>query len=93
MGKDPRAEVVGLQALAWVAADEGRLAAFLAATGADIGALRTRAADPSLLAAVLDFVLQDDRTVLAFAAAQDLPPQAAAAARAALPGGDLPHWT
>jgi len=45
------------------------------------------------LAAVMDFLLADDRRVLDFCAAQGLRPDAALRARAHLPGADLPHWT
>jgi hypothetical protein len=87
------AEVVALQALGWIAADERRLAAFLAASGASLDDVRARAADPVFLAAVLDALLEDERAVRAFCADCGVPLDAPLAARAALPGGDLPHWT
>ena len=87
------AEVLALQALGWNAADEGRLAAFLAASGAGLGEVRARASDPLFLAAVLDALLADERAVRAFCADAGVPLDAPMAARAALPGGDLPHWT
>lgn len=91
------AETVGLKALAWLAGEEARLSAFLAASGTGPGELRQRAQAPELLpellGAVLDFVLSEDRHVLAFAAQAGLAPEAVQAARAALPGGELPHWT
>ncbi|MFN3642690.1 MAG: DUF3572 domain-containing protein [Gemmobacter sp.] len=93
MGGKPHADVVALQALGWIAADDGRLAAFLDLTGLAPADLRARAQEPIILGAVLDFLMQDDRTVLAFCADAGLPPDAPMAARTALPGGDLPHWT
>jgi len=87
------AETLALQALAWLADGEERLGAFLAETGLAPDTLAARAADPRVLAAVLDFVLGEDSRVLAFAAAAGLAPGVVAAARAALPGGQVPHWT
>ncbi len=87
------AETVALRALGWIAGDAERLGAFLGASGLDPATLRARAADPEMLASVLDFLLADDAQVLAFAADAGLAPEAALRARAALPGGDLPHWT
>jgi hypothetical protein len=82
------AETVGLQALGWVAAEEDRLAAFLAQTGARLGDLASGARDPAFLASVLDFVLGGDESVLAFAAAAGLAPEMVGRARAHLPGGE-----
>lgn len=91
--KADQAQTIALQALGWIAADDDRFMAFLAATGATLPELRSRAGDPLFLAAVLDFLLQDDASVLDFCAANSLPPASLQSARAALPGGDLPHWT
>lgn len=87
------AETVALQALGWIVADPERLAAFLGATGAAPGDLARGARDPAFLGAVMDVLLQSDADVLAFCAEAGLPPDRVAAVRAALPGGDLPHWT
>jgi len=46
-----------------------------------------------MMAAVLDFVLSEDGHVLEFTAAAGLRPEAVQEARAALPGGNLSHWT
>jgi Protein of unknown function (DUF3572) len=61
----------------------------LAESGIGPETLRTAAADPQFLAHVLDFVMRDDATVKAFAAASELHPTNIAAAREVL--GD-PHW-
>ena len=88
------AEIVAVQALSFVAGEPERLGAFLAETGIGPETLRSAAADPHFLASVLDFVLRDDATVKAFAAASELDPTAVAAARQALEedpsGRDLP---
>ena len=88
------AEIVAIQALSFVAGDPERLGVFLAETGIGPETLRSAAADPHFLAGVLDFVLRDDATVKAFAAASELDPTTIAAAREVLvedrPGRDEP---
>ena len=93
MDRRNSAETVALQALGWLAAQEDLWGVFLGATGASAAEARARAEDPEFLASVLDFVLLDDAWVCTFAEASGLPPQDVAPARAALPGGGLPHWT
>jgi hypothetical protein len=89
--QNPRevAEIVGIQALSFLAADSARLGAFLVETGIGPETLRKSASDPQFLVSVLDFVLRDDATVKAFAEASQLHPTNIAAARQVL--GD-PHW-
>ncbi len=87
------AETTALRALAWIAADEALLPAFLAATGASPADLRARLAEPAFLGAVLDFILRDDATVTAFCDAERLRYEAPMEARRRLPGGDQTHWT
>lgn len=87
------AETVALQALAWLMGPSELGQTFFGASGLSPEDLRTRATEPETLAAVLDFVLMDDDWVMAFAADAGLAPDRVARARAALPGGDLPHWT
>jgi len=97
MGADPvgrpEAEALAVQALAWMAGDAELIGRFLASTGAGPGDLRVRAADPEFLGFVLDFLLADETALIAFAAAKNIRPELPMRARAALPGGDLPHWT
>jgi len=88
-----RAEALALAALGWLAADAEAIGRFLAMAGAGPAELRARAADPESLGFVLDFLLADAALLLAFAAAQGIPPDLPMRARAALPGGDLPNWT
>lgn len=78
------AEIVAVQALSFIAADPERLGQFLAETGIGPETLRSAAADPQFLAGVLDFLLRDDATVTAFAAASEHHPTTIAAARQAL---------
>lgn len=82
-----QAEAVALHALAHVAADDERLARFVALTGCDGDDVRRRMTDPGFLGAVLDFVLEDgDEAVLAVAAAAGIKPEMMVAMRAKLPG-------
>ncbi|WP_179381436.1 DUF3572 domain-containing protein [Jannaschia marina] len=86
------AEVVALGALGWLA-EADLLDTFQTTTGADRETIRRAAGDAEFLAAVLDFVMLDDDWVQAVCTAQSLPYPQFLAARAALPGGDMPHWT
>jgi hypothetical protein len=87
------AVVIALRALGWLALDADRLGQFLAASGAGAGDLRARAADPEFLAAILDYLMSEEAWVLDFCTTEGLPPDTPHRARAALPGGDVPHWT
>ncbi len=80
------AEIVAIQALSFVAGEPERLGLFLSESGIGPETLRSAAKDPQFLVSVLDFVLRDDETVQAFAAASQLPPTTIAAARQALGG-------
>jgi hypothetical protein len=80
------AEITALRALAWVVGDQDRAGRFLASTGCDADTLRRRAGEAEMLGAVLDFLLDDEGSLLAFADAADLPAQSVALARVALPG-------
>lgn len=87
------AETRALTLLAWLAGDEELLPLFMGATGAGEPDLRARAGDPEFLASVLDFLLMDDRWVVAAADGTGVPAEDFSAIRAALPGGALPDWT
>jgi hypothetical protein len=88
-----RAELIAVQALAWLAANEELLPVFLNATGAGPDDLRGAARDPAFLGSVLDFVMFDDATVMAFCEAQGLKFTEPMAARQVLPGGAQVNWT
>ena len=84
----PDPETLGLQALAFLIGDEDRRQRFLGLTGIAPESLRSLAADPAGLGAVLDYLLGWEPLLLEFAAAHDLPPESVAAARRKLPGGE-----
>ncbi len=93
MAAREEAEMVALRALNWVLGPSELAEVFLGASGLAPQDLARRASEPEVLAAVLDFVLMDDAWVLALAQAEGLAPEQVIRARAALPGGELPHWT
>jgi hypothetical protein len=76
-----RAEVLGLEALAFLAGDPARLGRFLALTGADPAELKAAAGEPRTLLAVLEFLLADESLLLVFAAEAGIDPAGAGAAR------------
>lgn len=92
MSPDAAAEIAR-DALLWILGHEGAARRFMAETGIAPRDLAAVAADPSALGAVLDFLLGDEGMLAAFCAQAGLAPDLPARARAALPGGDLPHWT
>lgn len=86
------AEVIALRALEWLMTAD-LLDTFQSATGVDRETIRGAAGDPEFLAGVLDFVMMDDDWVRGVCDTQSLPYERLMEARAALPGGDTPHWT
>ncbi|MFC2969845.1 DUF3572 domain-containing protein [Acidimangrovimonas pyrenivorans] len=93
MSSQDAAETLALRALAWLAGNEELLPVFLGASGASLEELKARAGDPVFLGAVLDFLLMDDRWVVAFCEAEGLDFEAPMRARQALPGGAQVNWT
>lgn len=91
--KPEQAAELGQRALIFLAGEPDALGGFLAASGADASELRARAADPEFLGFVLDYLLQSDALVLAFAQDARMAPELVARARGALPGGYAPDWT
>lgn len=87
------AETIALNALGWIASDDDILGGFLANSGLGIDDIRSRAAEPEFLGAVLDYILSADEMVLAVAAQINIRPEAVLTARLTLPGGAQMHWT
>jgi hypothetical protein len=82
----PDAETLALKALGWAAADGEALDEFLRLSGLEIADLRARAADPELLAGLVDFILASDARTEAFCASENITPELLHRARRALPG-------
>jgi hypothetical protein len=93
MNAQEAAEAIALRALVWMLDDDDRRGAFIAATGVAAADLAAGARDPAFLGAVLDFLLSDEARVIAFCTDENLTFEVPMRARAALPGGDVPHWT
>lgn len=87
------AQIIGVKALGWIAAQDSVFEAFLDTTGATVEDLRQQAAESGFLAQVLDFVMLQDEWVLGFAADSGLGPEQVIAARTVLGGGDMMNWT
>lgn len=88
-----QAEIIGLQVLGWLAANDELLTVFMGASGSSVDDFKVRAQDPEFLGAVLEFILMDDAWVVQFCDAQSIEYAKIAEARMALPGGAQPHWT
>jgi hypothetical protein len=84
--KRDEAEMLAVEALAFIAAEPERLGAFLAATGLEAERIRAAARAPGFLAGVLEHMLGDESLLLAFAASAGIDPGAIAPACAALGG-------
>ena len=86
-------EVIALQALKWLAAQDELCTLFMGATGASEADLRERITDIDFLGSVLDFLLQDDSWVISFCDDNELAYDCVMRARVLLLGGDQMHWT
>ena len=80
------AQALGLEALAFPAADERRLGALPAQAGWQLTDLRAQPNDREVIAGVLDFLLSDERLVLALCAVNGCAAETPMRARQALPG-------
>ena len=70
-----QAETIALNGLAFLAARPDDIDRFLRNTGIDAAELRTRAADPDVLRAVLEYILAGDATTTGFCEEQPLDPR------------------
>ena len=75
------AGALALRALAWTLAEPGRAGRLLDVTGLTPADLRSRAADPVVLAAALGFLEAYEPDLIACAADLDVKPEALVAAR------------
>ncbi len=87
-GKPSRdeAEALAVAALSFLAAEPDRLGSFLAETGLEPQAIRSAAATPGFLPAVLDYLMGNEALLLDFAADRNIDPARVPALRAMLPG-------
>lgn len=78
------ANSIGEAALLFLASDPQRISGFLTLTGVGPAELRENAQAPEMLAAVLDYLLQDESLLLVFCTAESIAPGDIAPARRAL---------
>jgi hypothetical protein len=78
------AEALATQAFGFLAADPERIMRFLSLTGIAAESVRRAASEPGFLPAVLDYFLNDEALLVAFAAESRIKPEAVIAARAAI---------
>lgn len=83
------AEAIALMGLGHLAGDENLLTAFMDLTGIGPSQLRASASDRESLAAILQFLAQDESALLAFAANNGIEPALIEPARLVL-SGDVP---
>jgi hypothetical protein len=76
-----RAEILALEALAWLAGRPDDIDRFLAASGLCAADLRRAAGEPELLGSVFDFLLSHEPLLLEFCESASIPFQAVHAAR------------
>jgi hypothetical protein len=87
------AEMLAIQALAFLAEEPEQLSGFLAVTGIESADIREAAQQPDFLAGVLDHLLGNEKLLIAFAQSAGIDPAEIARARTALGGRwerDLP---
>jgi hypothetical protein len=77
---------IALLYMAYLASNDEKLGQFCNLSGIGQAELRERLLDPSFQAFLLDFLLQDESELLAFAAEHNLKPESVMLARSKLPG-------
>lgn len=87
------AETQALDVLRFLAERPDDFARFLATSGQDPDDLAAMAGSGDFLAAMMDFVRSEEELAAAYCEEAGLTPEAFAALRSALPGGDETHWT
>jgi hypothetical protein len=81
-----QAEILALEALAWLAGQPDAIARFLTISGLEASDLRLAVGDSGLQASVLDYLLANESLLLDFCQSASLKPQAVHAARYRLGG-------
>ncbi|HEX3756972.1 MAG TPA: DUF3572 domain-containing protein [Rhizomicrobium sp.] len=80
------AEILGLDALAWLAGDVGRLERFMNACGIERSALQVLANQPETIVAVVEFLLANEDLLVAFCDGSSIRPDAVQQAQRLLGG-------
>lgn len=80
------AETIAAIGLGFIASEPDYLSRFLALTGLDASDLRAASNEPAFLTAILDFLMGDEKTLVAFSQASNTNPEHVAIARQLLAG-------
>jgi len=83
---------LGLRALTYVLSRDNLLAAFTNLSGIEGQQIKSQAAEPAFLGAVLDFLFTREADFLAFCAEEDIKPDTLLRLRADMPGGPADLW-
>ena len=75
------AEILALEALGWLAADEDAMARFLSLSGSNLASLRQAAGSRDVARAILDFLLSNEALLLRFCEATSMDPKSVPMAR------------
>ena len=87
-----QAEIFALQALTFLAGDEKMISALQAQSGFDPDSLKDNLGNPALLGAILDFLLEDERRLVACCEANEWELGLIGQVRRALPGNTSGIW-
>jgi hypothetical protein len=91
MERRETAEMLAIQALAFIAEDPEHLSRFLGMTGIEAGQIRAAAREEGFLAGVLEHMLADENLLIRFAESAGVDPADIARARKALGGRSEPN--
>ncbi|QRM55032.1 DUF3572 domain-containing protein [Sinorhizobium sp. BG8] len=80
------AEATAIAVLGWLAGEPEHLSRFLALSGVEPGMLRKAAGELSFLAALVEFLMGHEPTLMAFCEATDIRPETVVRAHAVLCG-------
>ena len=81
------AEIIALKGLAFLVNTPDSLDRFMNLSGTDVAGLRQRAGEPEFLAALMDFLMADEKLLTTFCEDESLDAKTLHMARHALPGG------
>ncbi len=82
-----QAEELAILALSFIAEEDDRISRFLELSGVGVGDIRARMSDPVFQGGVLDYLLQFEPDLIAFAEWAEIDPSLPMKLRHALPGG------
>ncbi|MBO6503229.1 MAG: DUF3572 domain-containing protein [Kordiimonadaceae bacterium] len=85
-------EIIALQAVGYILQQDTLRDRFMALSGVDVDDLRSSLGEPSTLASILEFLINNEPDLLDTADALDVKPEAIVAAWRALGGGEGQEW-